>query len=196
MADQSLMAMAQRRRAALLEGNIISPDPAGIIPFEQKNSVTSRIPLLVILQRLIDRLQPGTSLDTLLGLIALYTACQPVYTYLKEFFYDTFTSQIQISDRHAAGREVLAYMADKVMCEGNTTRAVLVSVNGSHDEGDVFNGMMMARYNRLWRNGRTRGDRAVQFMPSLGQKRWFWYVWLLSCLRAQIPALPPNSPPI
>jgi chaperone BCS1 len=53
-------------------------------------------PILKVIERLVYRVQPGTSLEALLALVALYQAGMPVYAYLKSFFKDTFTSEVTI----------------------------------------------------------------------------------------------------
>lgn len=171
MTNSSLSSLAQTRRAALLDTNIILDDATAIVPFEQKNAIAKRIPLLLIVQRFLNRLRPGISLDTVLALIAIYMAGKPVYESLEKFFYSKLTSQVKISERQQIGRDVLAYMTDTVLCTDSSYKATVVS-NGAYDENDILNSMMLTRYRRT--TNREPQGRSVQYLPWMGQTRLFW----------------------
>lgn len=76
-------------------------DTPGILPRHLIRQVSSQLPLLEILHRLLYRVQPNThsDLDKVLAAIALYSAVTPVYKYLKTLAVWAFTTQITISEQ-------------------------------------------------------------------------------------------------
>ena len=75
-------------------------DTPGILPRHLIRRVSSQVPLLEILHRLLYRLRPDThsDLDKVLAAIALYSAAVPVYRHLKDFALWAFTVQITIPE--------------------------------------------------------------------------------------------------
>ena len=144
-------------------------DSPGLIPSHMKRSVKAKYPLLEILQRLIFRLQPGTTLNSVLALITLYQAGAPVYKYLKRALQNIFTSQITISEYDPVAREVMAYMSANVLPQSIwNTKAILASGSASQETNSYIQEMMLARYGRAMP---TTDE--MQFMPPIGTKI-FW----------------------
>lgn len=145
-------------------------DTPGIIPVHLKRAVTASYPLIEILQRIVYRLQPGTTMNSVLALIALYKAGQPVYDYVKNLLARLFTSQVTVSEYDPAAREILAYIAANVMPNSNwNTKAMLASGSGVQDAQDGFmRELMLQRYGRV-----LRESDEVQCMPPIG-KKLFW----------------------
>jgi mitochondrial chaperone BCS1 len=154
--------------AALSRYGLEPLESSGIVPDHQKRAVTARIPLLEILQRLVYRLQPGTNLEVVLALIALYQAGFPVYHYVKRVLQDVFTSQITVSEHDPVAKEILAYMTANVMPQGRTTKAMLVSVVNFHDGSDSLMRDILHH-----RSPQAGGPDELQYMPPLG-KKLFW----------------------
>lgn len=140
----------------------------GIVPDHLKRAVTTTLPLLEILQRLVYRLHPGTNLEILLAAIALYKASTPVYSYIKHVLERTLTSQVTVSEYDPVGREILAYMSANYMNNSTTTRAMLVSNISQESQDTNMRQMMLQRGGPM--NMQTDG---VQCMPPPG-KKLFW----------------------
>ncbi|KAF2872718.1 hypothetical protein BDV95DRAFT_570467 [Massariosphaeria phaeospora] len=153
--------MERERSLAMYREPLDSP---GIIPIHQKNSVIHQFPLLEIIQRLLSRFQPNSDLDKALAIIALYKAAKPVYMYLKQFLAYALTSQITVPESDPVGREILAWMSDRVISKGMTRNAMVIT-GGLQDP---------ARHINMHRQGQvTHPSEEVQCLPPIGTKL-FW----------------------
>ena len=146
-------------------------DSGGLVPKHQKQSVTAKLPLLEIVQRLVYHLRPGTTLETIITLVAVYYASEPAAQWSYRQFKRLFTSQITISEFDPVAREILSYMSANIMNKGNITNAVLVSSSSSAEgnEGYMRDMLMLHRH----RGHARKNTDEVQLLPPIG-KKIFW----------------------
>ncbi|KAF2662184.1 P-loop containing nucleoside triphosphate hydrolase protein [Lophiostoma macrostomum CBS 122681] len=168
MLDYAARGSRALRRSQIEEEPIDSP---GIIPKHQKQSVTAKLPLLEIIQRAVFRIQPGTKLETVVALIALYYACEGAWEWSKPKLKRLFSSQVTISELDPIALEVLAYMSANVMSKADTTNAVLVSRSSALAGGDSYmrDMMFLARH----RGHAKKETDEIQCLPPIGTKV-FW----------------------
>ncbi|KAH7389427.1 P-loop containing nucleoside triphosphate hydrolase protein [Phaeosphaeria sp. MPI-PUGE-AT-0046c] len=153
----------------------IWPEPLntpGVIPRHLMRAATINFPLIEVLQRLLRRLRPEDTTDGLekvLAILGLYQATRPAMRYLKKFFIWAFTVQITIPEGDPVAKEVLAWMGARVMRDGHTRNAMLVT-GGTENH---VNGMPLPGRFSMHHPTNDRIDDKVACLPPIGT-RVFW----------------------